>query len=117
MKNLLVIIAALAVFGCTSVSNPVVQGIQWDTGWYCDGLQLYEKGSAGLVIYQGIEIDADYKTEGISRRWNWGVGEMEDYSVYRYAIVLSNNVARFYDFQLAGDDGKAVRVSTHFCEW
>lgn len=57
-----------------------------------------DKG-AGKVYAAGIEQQASYKVQGLSRRWNFGLTEDDDY-IYAVIIDLEGD-GLYYDFTLS----------------
>lgn len=89
--------------------------------WVCDDgvLILYAdpEDELGMIILDDITHMARYVTEGLSRRWDWGRGEIKDEpGIYRYGIILERTSgllgtvvqAGYFDFATADEDGMAT---------
>ncbi len=63
--------------------------------WVCDlgaKLELYQTGRSGKIVLNGVEVDTDYRTDGLDRVWLWG----GDSNNYRYQVKLQGDIARYY---------------------
>ena len=96
----------------------------WPKVWQCDNdLKLHAdlQNETGMVIFDDITYITNYKTQGLGRRWSWGIGEIEDEpSAYRYSIILVPDLlgflaAKYIDFATADEDGMAIPSITFTC--
>ena len=72
---------------------------QWARSWICEfilqsTLELYQKDSTGKVVLDGIEVYTDYRVEGLTRKWLWGLTD----NIYQYEVALDGHNARYYAF-------------------
>ncbi len=103
---------------------PPAGAVDWERYWSCKGglfstgveLELYQKKMTGKgrVLQDGIEINTDYRIEGLSRVWLWG---LRDDNIFRYVIQLHENRAAYYDFGTSENkQTTAESEAIYFCE-
>ena len=100
---------------------PQNNAIDWERRWLCKGglsnlgleMELYQKKmpGKGRVVQDGIEIETDYRVEGLKRAWLWGV---RDDQVYQYAITVHGREAYYYDF--GTDKTEAESEAGYLCD-
>ena len=94
----------------------------WERRWVCDdvlhtkpskrdnALLLFKQGDRGLIRFDGIEVHTDFRVNGLSRFWLWGLGELGEPDVYRYYLRLDESTwARYYDFSNANEKERRSR--------
>ncbi len=104
---------------------PPNNAIDWERRWLCDGgflslageMALYQKKMTGKgrVVHDGLEVDTDYRVEGLERAWLWG---LRDDDVYQYVIILHGSEANYYNFGTDKKQKKAkpVRLFRILCQ-
>ena len=77
-------------------------------------LTRYTEG-LGLVQVAGTINHATFSIQGLDRRWDWDWSE--DYSTFRYSIVVRpNGSANYYNFDFADEEGRAESRQIYKCE-
>ena len=92
------------------------QKVIWSCAKYTGSnnvLWLVEDGDDSYVKVFEDRIKADYRLDGLNKRWDFGLQPNNRYS---FAIVLEPDLsARYYDFSLS-DDGTAKASQTYRCK-
>jgi len=104
---------------------PPAGAVDWERRWSCTGvllsgtgkLELYQKKvpETGKVVHDGLEIDTDFRVEGLERLWLWDFNFDDGY--YNYYIALQGGRADYFDFKgIESKQEKQSSKSTYFCE-
>ena len=102
-QGLAVAVSLSILAGCGGAPGDTTDPSAWDVHWKCDGLSLYQSGSIGKVVSNGIEEITDFKIDGLARRWNWGCNNPDRDYVCDYSVILEKRTASYFHF-LPGEE-------------